>query len=200
MFGFQSFIFNSQNHIFFTYFLKSLFYFLFFHKAKPMIYFCLVMRNYLTIRLPVSSYIKKFLVAVYGDAYRVSVTDDFGILILNILQKKSIYYKYNRKNDDRNTNFSIHISFSNFEKYGCVISEQQLYQINKSLDSNFRTTMYRNAIINFHSFGVQYKKSILAYLNSYGITEEEMKYTSVRKDFNRKKGAIESKLRLKGHI
>lgn len=164
-----------------------------------MIYFCF-MQNCITIWLPVSSYIKNFLVAVYGDAYKVSATDDLGILILNILQKKSVYYEYKRKNDDRNTNYPIHISFSNFEKYGCVISEQQLYQINKSLDSNFRNTMYRNAIVNQHSFGIQYKKTILAYLKSYGITEDEMNYATIRKDFNRKKASIESKLRIKGHI
>lgn len=157
------------------------------------------MQNVITIQLPVSIYIKKYLVALHGPTYHVSITDDFGILILNTLRKKSIYYHY-KSQKEISTCYSISISFSNFEKYGCGISELQLHQIYKSLDSHFRMTMYRTAIINYHSFGIQYKKSILAYLKSYGITEDEMSYGTIRKDFNRKKSEIELKLKIKGQI
>ncbi|MBS9766520.1 MAG: hypothetical protein KGV44_03130 [Flavobacteriaceae bacterium] len=59
--------------------------------------------------------------------------------------------------------------------------------------------MYRTAIINYQSFGIQYKKSITAYLESFNITEDELSYSTIRKDFNRKKSEIENALRLKGH-
>ncbi len=157
------------------------------------------MENKITIQLSVNSYIKKYLESAYGLEYKVSNTDDFGILILNTLGKKSTYYEYKREKDNRSDLYTIHISLSNFEKYGCTISERQLYLIHKSIDYNFRSAMYRAAIVNYESFGIQYKKSINAYLKSFDITEDELSYSTIRKDFNRKKADIQASLYLKGH-
>ncbi len=155
------------------------------------------MKDLISIPLPVNNYIKKYLIATYGDEYKVRIADSFGILILNILQKKSIYYDYKKEKDNRCTSYPIFLSISNFEKYGCAISEQRLYLIHKSLDADFRKSMYHTAIINFHKFGIQYKKSIETFLKSFNIDEDELSYGTIRRDFNRKKAKIEAALKLK---
>lgn len=145
------------------------------------------------IFLPVSDYIKKYLTALYGESYKVSINDEFGILIKNCLQKKT-YYKYKPSKDNRSTHYPIHISISQLEKYGCIIREQQVSEIYKTLDFNFRNNIYRQAVINKTKFNIDYKDSVLAYLSSYGIKENEMSYSTIRKDFNRKKRTIERQL------
>lgn len=155
----------------------------------------------ITIDLPVPAYIKIYLLSLYGANYKVSLNDDLGILILNILQKKGGNYNYyKRETDNRNEVFSIRISFSMFEKFGCIISENQLYHIHKAIDSGFRMNLYRNAIINKNYSNIQYKDSILSFLKAFNINEEQLSYETIRKDFNRKKVEIEEKLNLIGHI
>lgn len=147
------------------------------------------------LQLPVSNYIKKYLIALYGESYKLTINDELGILIRNCLQKKT-YYNYKPIKDIRNTHYSIHISISQFEKYGCMIREQQISEIYKTLDFNFRNNIYRQAVINKIKFNIDYKDSVLAYLSSFGISENEMSYSTIRKDFNRKKEKIESQLLL----
>lgn len=147
----------------------------------------------ITIEIPVSPYIKKYLIAVYGEKYKLSLKDDFGILVLNCLQKKT-YYQYKVEKDDRTTSFPVKISISQFEKYGCLIKEQQLYEIHKTLDSQFRESIYRASIINNVRFNIEFKESIWAHLESYDITEEDIRWDTIRKDFNRKKTRIKEQL------
>lgn len=157
--------------------------------------FFLHLLTMVTIHLPVKSYIQKYLHALYGDDYHLSINDDFGILIMSCLEKKS-YYNYKKEKDNRDSVFAIHVSISFFDKYGFVITEQKISQIHKALEYTFRKNIYRYAILNHTKFGIQYKKSILTFLQSYGISEKELNYDSLRKDFNRHKADIESKLTL----
>ncbi len=158
------------------------------------------MENTITIALPVKSYIKKYLETQYGADYKVNISDSFGILILNVLHKKTSYYNYKREKDNREESFPIHISLSNFEKYGCGITDMQLYLIHKSIDYDFRMSMFQAAVINHRKFGIRYKESIESFLDSFNISEDELSYSTIRKDFNRKKTKIEQSLNLKRQI
>ncbi|CAA0239704.1 conserved hypothetical protein [Tenacibaculum maritimum] len=146
-----------------------------------------------TIEIPVSQYIKKYLISVYGTNYKLSLKDDFGILVLNCLQKKT-YYQYKNEKEDRITSFPVKISISQFDKYGCLITEKQLYEIYKTLDYQFRGAIYRAAIVNNIRFKIDYKDSIWAHLESYDITDEDISWETIRKDFNRKKLRIKEQL------
>ncbi len=148
----------------------------------------------ITIELPVPAYLHSYLTTVYGKDYKVSATDDLGILILNVLSKKYDYYKYNREYDKNSSRYTITMSISTLEKHGCNITQQKINQINKHIDSSFRTSLFRAAIINKEYFNIQYKETINAILNSFNIDEADLSYSTIRKDFNRKKNSIASYL------
>lgn len=152
------------------------------------------------IDLAVPLYLKTYLTSVYGVAYHVTTNDDLGILILNTLKKKSIYYNHANNNEQRTNVFTIHISMSMFEKYGCNLSEEQLFQIYKNIDYGFRRHLYISAIVNKEYQGIPYKNTIENTLRAFRISEEELSYGTIRKDFNRKKGALIERLLLKGHF
>lgn len=152
------------------------------------------------IDLAVPSYLRTYLISLFGDNYRVSSKDDLGILILNTLRKKSHYYKHVPKQDERSVYYSLHISMSLFEKYGCTLSSEQLFQIYKQLDSGFRRSLYVNAIVNKEYQSIPYKNSIENTLQAFGIGEDELSYSTIRKDFNRKKVHLQQRLQIKGHI
>lgn len=145
------------------------------------------------IKIPVPNYLKKYLLTLYGDNYQATLNDELGILVINCLQKKT-YYNYKLDMRSATTFFPVNISFSQLDKDGCIISERKIIEIYKTLDYNFRLSMYRSAILNKENFGIEYKKTVLAHLRTFGITEDEMSYSSIRKDFNRRKGGIAIKM------
>ncbi len=148
----------------------------------------------ITIELPVPAYIYSYLHTMYGPNYEVKTTDNFGIMILGILEKKSIQYhsvSFNKRNTKK---YVINLSISVFEKHGCYITEQHVYRISKLLDYNFRYNLFTYAIVNKEFFSIEYKRTINALLKFYNIEESELQYSTIRKDFNRKKKEIEKKI------
>ncbi len=152
----------------------------------------------ISIDLKVPPYLKSYLTTLYGDEYHLGTADSLGILVLNTLKKKSCYYKHSI-DDNRTSVYKLHISLSMFEKYGCGISEEQLTQICKAVDNEFRRAVYTHAILSKSFQGFEYKDSILSFLYAYNISEEELSYSTIRRDFNRKKTKITERLTLTGH-
>ncbi len=151
----------------------------------------------ITITLKVPGYIKSYLSTIHGETYKVSTRDSFGILVLNTLKKKSYYYQH-AEDDKCTVDYPIVISLSTFEKYGCTITQEQMTQIYKSIDSDFRESLYITAIVNKAYFGIDYKATITKLLYTYNIDENDLSYSTIRKDFNRKKTKIASSLNLGG--
>lgn len=149
----------------------------------------------ITIPLPVTPYLKKYLTATYGNNYTISLTDEFGVLILNCLNKQS-YYNHKLIKDQRTSIYTLKMSVSQFEKHGCSISERQLLSIFKNLDSNFRTSIYKAAIINKARFNVDYQETILVHLESYDITDDDMDWDRIIKGFYRKKPSLIKQMHL----
>lgn len=149
-----------------------------------------------TLHISVPTYLKKYLLQTYGNDYKVSYGDDLGILILNLLKNKSnAYYEFEPKlKNKESVYFDIKISMSFFDKYGCSFNHNDMELITRSIDKWFRNMLYRSAILNYSHFGVPYKNTISKYLSSFGIGEDELSYSTIRRDFNRKKAKIAEQL------
>ena len=147
----------------------------------------------ISISLP--KYLIKYMRTLYGEPYTPHADDEIGIYILNILERKTSLseYKYSLKKNETHS-YTLIISMSCYEKRGCLLSKEKLALIQKYIDSHFRKEIFRNAVLNYHKFKIPYKASILTALQAYDITEGELSYETLRKDFNRKKGAIEKRL------
>lgn len=145
--------------------------------------------------ISVPAYLKKFLVATYGAAYKVDFSDELGVLILSTLRKKSThYYEFKKVANDRAATYEFCISMSFFDKYGCNITADDMTLLAKTIDRWFRNSLYRSAVLNEYHFGIAYKDTINRYLQSYDISEDELNYSTIRRDFNRKKKHIEQTL------
>ena len=56
--------------------------------------------------------------------------------------------------------------------------------------------VYIDCIFNKERYGIEYQTTILNFLDFYDITEEELSYDSLRKDFNRNKKKIALRLKI----
>lgn len=147
------------------------------------------------IQLQLPIYLVKYLKTLYGEPYSPMPDDEIGIYILNILERKTSLsepvYSFQRKS---NVTYTLCINEHNFTKRGCLIPTEKQSLIVKYVDSHFRKEIFRSAVLNYHYYQIPYKKTIITALKTYNITENDLSYETIRKDFNRKKGKIEEKL------
>ncbi|MFK8302668.1 hypothetical protein ACI75Y_07125 [Capnocytophaga stomatis] len=145
------------------------------------------------IKIPLPTYLIKYLKTLYGEPYHPTISDELGIYVLNILERKKSY-EFNYVLKYEAPFYTITINDSNFCKRGCLISKEKEALLQKFIDNHFRKEIYRNAILNHHYHNIPYKNTFQAALNSYGITEDDLSYETIRKDFNRKKQDLQKKL------
>nr|DAN64617.1 MAG TPA: hypothetical protein [Caudoviricetes sp.] len=147
----------------------------------------------ITLQLPI--YLIKYMRTLYSEPYVPKSDDEMGIYILNILQRKTNVSEYQyRERKDTLHPYQLSISMSCYEKQGCIIPTDKNALIVKFVDSHFRKELFRNAVLNNHYYCIPYRTSILNSLQAYNITESELSYETIRKDFNRKKNEIEKRL------
>jgi len=147
----------------------------------------------ITIDLPVTSYLQKYLTVKFGTLYQARESDWFGLLIINILSPKN-EREYEFKKIKSDSFYTVTIGISKAEKCGFLISKSKGEQLAKAVENYFRSELFSSAILNARNFDVDYKTTIINTLESFGITEEELHYESIRKDFNRNKKNIEDNL------
>lgn len=147
----------------------------------------------LHIKLP--TYLIKYLRKLYGEPYAPVCNDEIGLFIMSILEKKtspSAYkYIFSRKTDKT---YTISLPLYFHEKKGCLILPEKEALIQKFIDNHFRREMYRFAILNFHYHNIKFKDSLETFLDVFDISEDDLTYESIRKDFNRKKKEFTEKL------
>ncbi|MDR2205775.1 MAG: hypothetical protein LBE36_06445 [Flavobacteriaceae bacterium] len=147
----------------------------------------------ISICLQVPKYLKKVLLVKFGEKYQAKENHWFGILVINILQRKSDS-KYHFRKENNDECFCFTISYEKARKKGFSISENKMKSIVRSIDRNFREEMYYHAVLNHINYSIDYKISIENFLDSYDITEDELPYETLRKDFNRNKTQIIKKI------
>lgn len=145
----------------------------------------------ITIYLPVSFAIKKFLTQKFGEEYELNQSEWLGILVSSLLSKKNSNWenRFQHCNVGEVYKFTMKLSYA--DKHGIMISPTQEYLLRKSLENIFRENLYEQAIINKSLYDIDYKTTIENLLEFYGIVEEDKcYYQSLIRDFNRKKDHI----------
>ncbi|MCW2463377.1 hypothetical protein [Elizabethkingia anophelis] len=152
------------------------------------------MRIYLSIDCP--TYLKKFVEKTFGSEIEVNHNDRFGIFVSSLLKKKTLagYHPPGKKTSGYKEKLKLSISVSHADKNGFFLIHSDEQKIVKFLEDEFRKNLYTMAIFNQQCFDLDYKVTIVNYLDFMGITEEELQYESIRKDFNRRKEEIINKL------
>ncbi|WP_418124274.1 hypothetical protein ACNFU2_06555 [Chryseobacterium sp. PTM-20240506] len=141
----------------------------------------------ITLHLSVPRYVKKILQFKYGDDYKAREDTLLGMVVLNTLQKKSDRnYTYKRANPDI-TYFSLKVGIDKANRKGFQHNQSRSYQISKAIERDIREKLYTEAITNEINYGIDFKTTIQNFLDLYDITEDELSYETIRKDFNRYK-------------
>ena len=148
------------------------------------------------IKIPLPAYLTKYMQTIYGNPFTLSGDDEVGIYLMQLLQCKTrlaYHYHYQEKNT-KQTPLTLHLTPTMAKVAGLAIPEEKIPLIHKYLDNRFRGELYRQAILAYHNHGIPYKDTLLSALETYKIDESELSYDTLRRDFNRKKEALEERL------
>ena len=141
-----------------------------------------------TLQIPTKSYIKKYIAVMYGDNFKLSHTTAFGIIVLNILKRKTYKnpnYDYKKLKQNFDASITCRAHLDKAYRYGIVLLEPQKYHLFRAVDEMMKYELVKQALINQSNYGIDFKTSILNILEAYDITEDELDYQSIRKYFNR---------------
>lgn len=157
------------------------------------------------LQLMVPKYLKKILDAKYGENYKARENTLFGMTVINTLKRKSDHdYTYSRdkysQGDYRFKNnteaYFINVSVDRAKRNGFAFCQRRSFQIVKAFDKSIREDLYTNAIINKEKYGIEYQTTIVDFLDLYDISDDELSYDSLRKDFNRNRRKLAEKLKI----
>lgn len=147
------------------------------------------MENLFTLPIPVHIYIKKYLTAIYGTKYKLSLTDSIGVYLSTMLQKDQNHIDWEIKISDKSDFYTICFGQKIFEKQGFSVTNKELKYMGDLLDKYFREQCYSFILHDSLFRKDHYKYSLRNFLKVYGITDEELDPESLYKDFMRKKNA-----------
>jgi hypothetical protein len=142
-----------------------------------------------TVQIPVSPYVKKFVVAEFGNPVRISNYNFFGIFIIGVLQKENFSTRltFNKKNL-RYNHFTEKITcvapISLIRNLGYHVSDDHIIQINRFFEYCFDRELYyfvkQNTNTNTRYAG--YKQAIEKFAFHYDIhIENEVSFEALKK-------------------
>lgn len=150
----------------------------------------------ITLKIPTKSYLRKYVAASFGDNIKLSERNWLGIIILNIVKRKTFHNNYDFKDIDGKypIELPVKMSVAQSSRHGCVLLPTQIYYINLALDNFFKSEIIKQALINHSAYGIDFKVSIQNMLDAYDITDEELDYQTIRKYFNRNYKKYENRI------
>lgn len=151
------------------------------------------MSGSISVKLPVKNYLKKYLTKKFGDSYRVNRTDWVGKYLIDLLDKQ-----YRRKGTIKEDAFyKIEVPSSVVKEVGFDMSVTKMRHFESMIDKVFRSeletfidvsissNLYFNVNSKFHKLSVM--KAMQQFLETFEISEDDIKLESLYRNFARKK-------------
>lgn len=142
--------------------------------------------NCYKIPVPVAPHVKKYLQAMFGDAYYLNKQDSLGVFIITMLQKDSKVLS--ELSSPKSTElYELHIPTTIAGKQGVVLDPKAIKYIGEIIDKYFREQCYSYSIVSKNIHGSEYLTSIKQFCAFYDISPDHINYESLYRQFFRKK-------------
>lgn len=138
---------------------------------------------FISITIPVKPHIKKYISVRYGVEHTLTKKSLLGILLFNILDKKTPRPSQNFTVFSEK--YTIQISKQYFYERGFEISKRKKQFLAICLEKLFIEDFYSHIDISVSKMGLTAAESMRFFLDQYEITENEVKYESLYKKYQR---------------
>jgi hypothetical protein len=139
----------------------------------------------ISISIPVKPHVKKYMSFRYGNEHTFSKNSLLGILLIHVLDKK--VPKSNFVFKDYKENYPILISEQYYYRHGCEIPLKKRRYLALCLEKIFTEDLHLFIDFGMSEFSLSAAECIRKFFKKYEITENEVKYESVYRSFQRYK-------------
>jgi len=149
----------------------------------------------ITQNIPVSNHVYKYLKYRYGSDHMVATRETVvGGIVLSMLNRNNDIRHVSKKSYEKV--FKVMIKEEKYLRNGVHIDTRYAQLFNDTVDKMFREELFCHVMINKFSSNEQFNQGIRNFLKVYDITEEDIKYETLYRDFKRKKDNIQTSLLL----
>lgn len=149
----------------------------------------------ITQNIPVSNHVYKYLKYRYGSDHMVATRETVvGGIVLSMLNRNNDIRHVSKKSYEKV--FKVMIKEEKYLRNGVHIDTRYAQLFNDTVDKMFREELFCHVMINKFSSNEQFNQGIRNFLKVYDITEEDIKYETLYRDFKRKKDNIQTRLLL----
>lgn len=134
-------------------------------------------------KISVAPHIQRFLKYHFGECYQFSRKDWFGPIIAGVLKKG---YRTSLVKQGEAT-YTLQFSEDSLERLGRHIDWDNIIFINIAADKVFRTMLFGYMDLNRKLDKCTARQSMSEFLTEYGITEQEISFETLYKDYQRKR-------------
>lgn len=142
----------------------------------------------ITLKIPCKTHVKKYLIARYGLQHTITRQSLLGVMVHEKLSKN---YNPNERIRFTDDVYEVVLTEWCFKNVGHSIDMQTLNALGSALYYLFREDMHlfvRSKIVK----GEKATSAIKEFLNNYGITEDDLKFETVYRDYKRKHDGIKT--------
>lgn len=137
---------------------------------------------YISVKIPVKSHVKKYISARYGTEHTLSKRSLLGMLLFQLLDKD--IERPNQDRDKLDSHYCIQIPEFYYKSKGFSIGYKRAHYLGVCLERLFWEDLVQFVII-MHGKGSSVAESIRTFLHQYSITENELNYDSIYRQFQR---------------
>ena len=137
-----------------------------------------------TLSFPVQSHVLKYLQFKYGSFCIYASNLSLAPILRAAISEHT---KSNVKSFPTQHYYDVQLTEHYLNKFDVVYSRHKIYQFNADADTKFREELYHFMIMNHDIYSIKYKTSFRDFLKRIGITENDIKFETLLKDFQRKR-------------
>jgi len=134
------------------------------------------------IHFPVKPYLHKYLTHKFGPNFTYSKTSILSPVIKAVLTENVSSDLMGFEDSEL---YEVVIPQHYFNKNSISFSVNKTYQFNNDVDHIFREELFQFMVLNNEIYGIKFRTSFRDYLKKFDITENDVKYETLLKHFQR---------------
>ncbi len=145
-----------------------------------------------SIKIPVSGFIKKYLISQYGSSFMLARTDHVGIMLFMLLKKNQEDKRYDYSTEKYNERYEVKLSGDMmFERGVRYLSNYSIVQFNIFLGHIIKDELHKY-IDNAMDNGVMQKDAIKDFMSKYKFTDSDIDPETLKKGYHRYQSRVNS--------
>ncbi len=146
----------------------------------------------LKITIPVKPYVNRYLMHIYGNCFQLTKRDHIGIFLFFLLQKNNEEKSYDYYMNQYSEKFIVELSDKKIFDWGTrYLTSYSISTFNQFIEHLIKDECHKFVDACIYT-GSRQKDAIIAFMEKYNFSEQDIPYHTLKKSYQRYIGNLES--------